>query len=365
MSRSMPILVVGYNARVMACPAYRAGYKVYSLSHYDDLDLLKCVEKNFTFRGDLPTDIRPWLDLVDVDQVVLGSGFEDLDLPASKVLGNDPKIAKNVVNKVLLADKLKKLGLPHPWIYHNKKDLTFPCVAKPIKGGGGVKNFLVRDESMLPEGDEYFFQEYVTGKPLSVSVLSTGKEAMPIALNEVLVGKKWLGQDKEFGYCGNVTPYNTRFKEQMFDIARELMPALKLVGHNGIDFIVNKDGPMVLEVNPRFTGAVDSVELAIEDNLFKAHVDSINGKLNEYKIKRYGIKAILFARRHTVVKGDLLKPMIADVPHIGNVYENGEAICTVMGKGMTRGEAVSDLKQRIGYVKKSLGISHAQTRKAW
>jgi predicted ATP-grasp superfamily ATP-dependent carboligase len=199
-------------------------------------------------------------------------------------------------------------------------------VAKPIKGGGGVKNFLVKDESMLPEGDGYFFQELVAGKPLSVSVLSTGADAMPIAVNEILVGKKWLGQEREFCYCGNVTPYSTRFKEQMFDIARELIPALKLVGHNGIDFIVNNDGPRVLEVNPRFTGAVDSAELALGENLFKAHVDSINGKLRDYKIKRYGIKAIMFARKHTVVKGDLLKPMIADVPQTGNAYENGEAI---------------------------------------
>ncbi|BAI61580.1 conserved hypothetical protein [Methanocella paludicola SANAE] len=353
------VLIVGYNARVMACPAHRAGYKAYSLSHYDDMDLVQCVEKNFTFSGDLPRDIRPWLQQTHAEKVVLGSGFEDIDLPASLVLGNDPKIARNVVNKVWLAEKLRKLGMPHPHIYKNKKDVTFPCVAKPIKGGGGIKNYLVKDASMLPEGDEYFFQEYVTGKPLSVSVLSTGSEAMPICVNEILVGKKWLGQDKEFGYCGNVTPYRTRFEKQMFDIARELIPALGLVGHNGIDFIVNKDGPRILEINPRFTGAVDSAELAIEDNLFKAHVDAIDGKLHEYKIKRYGVKAIMFARKHTVVRGNLLKPMIADVPRKGNVYENGEAICTIMGAGKTRGDAVGRLKERLSYVKKNLDISRS------
>ena len=356
------VLIVGYNARVMACPAHRAGYKVYSLSHYDDLDLLRCVEKNFTFSGDLPTDITPWLDRIDVDHVVLGSGFEDLDIPASIVLGNDPKIAKNVVNKVWLGGKLKKLGIPHPRIFYDKKDLVFPCVAKPIKGGGGVKNYLVKDESALPEGDDYFFQEYVSGKPLSVSVLSTSSEAKPIALNEILVGKKWLGQDREFGYCGNVTPYKTKFQEQMYDIARELIPALGLVGHNGIDFIVNKDGPIVLEVNPRFTGAVDSVELAVMDNLFKAHVDAINGKLGDYSIKRYGMKAIMFARRHTIVKGDLLKPMIADVPPKGSIYDNGEAICTVLGAGDTRGEASGKLKERIRFVKNNLDIPRGKYR---
>lgn len=348
------ILVVGYNARVMACPARRAGYKVYSLSHYDDLDLLRCVEKSFTFSGELPADIRPWLERLEVDYVVLGSGFEGLDLPASLVLGNDPKVARNVIDKVWLAEKLNKLGIPHPDIYKKRSDIVFPCVAKPIRGGGGVKNFLVRDESMLPEDDGYFLQEYVEGRPLSVSVLSTGSDAMPISVNEILVGKKWLGQGREFGYCGNVTPYETRFKRQMFDIARELVPALGLVGHNGIDFIVNKEGPMVLEVNPRFTGAVDSVELATGENLFKAHVDAINGKLREYRMRRYGAKAILFASGHTVVRKSLLKPQIADVPKPGNVYENGEAICTIMGAGETRGEAMRRLKERLGFVKKCL-----------
>jgi len=101
------VFIAGYNARVMACPARRAGYRAYSLSHYDDLDLLRCVDKNFTFSGDLPRDIRPWLEQTDAEKVVLGSGFEDIDLPASLVLGNDPKIARNVVNKVWLAEKLK------------------------------------------------------------------------------------------------------------------------------------------------------------------------------------------------------------------------------------------------------------------
>lgn len=355
------VLIVGYNARVMACPARRAGYKVYSYSHYDDLDLLRCVDKNFTF-GEIPQDIMPMVERLNVDHVVLAAGFEDADVPASKVLGNDPKIAKNVVNKVWLAGKLKELGIPHPRIF-KRDEVEFPCVAKPIKGGGGIKNFLVKDESMMPEEEGvYFFQEYVTGTPLSVSVLSTGKEAMPIALNEILVGKKWLGQEKEFGYCGNVTPYNTKFKEQMYDISRKLIPALGLVGHNGIDFIVNSDGPRVLEINPRFTGAVDSVELATGENLFKAHADAINGKLYEISAKQYGVKAIMFARRHTVVSGDLLKPMIADVPKIGNVYENGEAICTILGQGKTRGAAVDMLKENLRFVKKNLTVSRAHNK---
>jgi predicted ATP-grasp superfamily ATP-dependent carboligase len=346
------VLILGYNTRYIACSARKAGYKVYSVSHYDDLDLLNCVESLATF-DDMPENAEPWLRKYEVDHIVLGSGFEDANIKPSLVLGNDPKIVKKVANKLWLAEKLDKMGISHPRTMDNN-EIRFPCMAKPVRGGGGIKNVIVESESMLPQEDGYFFQEYLEGMPLSVSVLSTRSEAMPIAVNEIMVGKRWLGQCRPFGYCGNATPYATKYKEQMFDIARKLIPELGLVGSNGIDFIVNKDGPHVLEVNARFQGSLDSVELATGQNLFKAHVDAINGKLTEMKIKQFGIKGILFAKRRTLITGSMLAPMVADVPKPGKIYETGEAIVSVMGHGHTRGDAVRMMKDRYRFVKKNV-----------
>lgn len=349
---SESILVLGYNTRYIACSARRAGYKVYSVSHYDDIDLVGCVESLATF-DDMPENVEPWLKKYDVDHVVLGSGFEDADIRPSLVLGNDPRIVKNVANKLWLAEKLETLDISHPHTLE-QDEIRFPCVGKPVRGGGGIKNLFIENKSMMPEEDGYFFQEYLEGMPLSVSVLSTGSEAMPIAVNEILVGKKWLGQLRPFGYCGNVTPYATKFKEQMFDIARKLIPELGLVGSNGIDFIVNKDGPHVLEINARFQGSLDSVEIATGQNLFKAHVDAINGKLTEMKVKQYGMKGIIFATHKTLISGNLKTPMVADIPRPGKIYEAGEAIATIMGSGATRGEAALMMKERRDFVKKNI-----------
>lgn len=346
------VLVIGYNSRVVACSARRAGYKVYSVGHYDDLDLLKCVERQSTFEHH-PEDLKKFLKQFDVDHIVMTAGFEDADVPRSKVLGNDPAIAGNVINKVWLAGKLEDLGIPQPEIF-SRDTVRFPCIAKPIKGGGGHKNFTVLDESMLPSEEEYFLQELVTGKPLSVCAVSTGSEAMPVSLNEILIGKKWLGQELDYAYCGNVTPYITRFKEQMYEIARELLPALGLVGSNGIDFIVNSEGPKVLEINPRFQGSLDAVEIATGENHFRMHVDAIEGKLRPCKIKQYGYRAIFFAGRATKVTGDLMSAGTADVPRIGNEFEKGDAIITVLGCGATRGEAAAMVKDRVRWVKKGL-----------
>ncbi len=346
------VLVIGYNSRVAACSARRAGWEAYSLGHHSDIDLLKCVKKHVCFQEE-PEDLKQYLRQLDVDRVVLGSGFEDADIPASKVLGNDPKIAKNVVDKVWLARKLDALGIPQPELF-DRDNVRYPCIAKPIVGGGGHKNFVVRDESMLPPEDEYFLQELVTGMPLSTCTFSTGSEAIAATVNEILVGKKWLGTDLPYNYCGNVTPYITKFSDEMHAISERLIPELGLVGTNGIDFVVNRDGPKVLEINPRFQGSVDAVELATGENVFQAHVDAINGKLRPFKIRQYGYRAILFAPRPLQVNADLSDAMRADVPPVGTIYKKGDAICTQLGKGRTRGEASSMVREGVRQVKKLL-----------
>ncbi|OPY26958.1 MAG: carbamoyl phosphate synthase-like protein [Methanocella sp. PtaU1.Bin125] len=351
------VLVVGYNSRVAVCSAHRAGWEACSLGHHPDVDLLRCVKKHVQF-DEHPKSLKPYLKQFDVDYVVLGAGFEDADVPASMVLGNDPKVAHKVVDKVWLAKKLDGLGIPQPELFDHD-NVRYPCIAKPIVGGGGHKNFVVRDESMLPPEDEYFLQDLVTGMPLSTCTFSTGSEAVAATVNEILVGKKWLGTELPYNYCGNVTPYVTKFREQMCAISEKLIPELGLIGTNGIDFVVNKDGPKVLEVNPRFQGSVDAVELATDMNVFQAHVDAINGKLYPFRIKRYGYRGIMFATRRTPVGVDLSGPGRADIPPKGTVYNKGDAVCTLLGKGRTRGEASAMVRDNLRQVKAELYASGA------
>jgi predicted ATP-grasp superfamily ATP-dependent carboligase len=206
---------------------------------------------------------------------------------------------------------------------------------------------------MLPVND-YFLKDIINCRPLTVSVLSDSKDAVPVSLNEILVGKKWLGQRLEFGYCGNVTPFKTKHRGEMYGIARKLIPALGLVGSNGIDFMVDEKGPCVLEVNPRFQGSIDTVELATGQNLFKAHVDAIEGRIVPLKVRQFAIKGIVFATRKTVVTGNMLRPMIADVPKPGSVFGPDEAIVTITGSGATRGDASTVLRKNLSFVKKNL-----------
>ena len=348
------ILIISFNARYIASSAKKAGYKVYCISHHFDQDLKRYIDGGICFDEE-PSDIRPYLKNFDFDHVVLGSGFEDANVDRSSVLGNDPKISGKVLNKVWLSEKLDDLNIKQPRIF-NKDNVEYPCIAKPIKGGGGHKNYLVEDRSMLPDENEYFLQEYITGLPLSVSVLSDNEKAKAITLNEILVGRKSLDQIKPFGYCGNVTPYDSKYKDEMFRISERLITELGLVGSNGVDFMINKNGIYVLEVNPRFQGSLESVEMATGCNIFKAHTDAINGKLDEIdiKVRRYGIKGIFFAKKKVMVTGNMCGEKIADIPTPGEIFEEGCAIATTYGSGKSRGEASRDLQKNLRGVKKNL-----------
>jgi predicted ATP-grasp superfamily ATP-dependent carboligase len=146
----------------------------------------------------------------------------------------------------------------------------------------------------------------------------------------------------------------------MHAISERLIPELGLVGTNGIDFVVNRDGPKVLEINPRFQGSVDAVELATGENVFRAHADAVNGKLRPFRIRQYGYRAIMFASRPLHVNADLSHPMRADIPPVGKSYKKGDAICTQLGKGRTRGEAADMVRDGVRQVRKRLCAPRAK-----
>jgi len=61
-------------------------------------------------------------------------------------------------------------------------------------------------------------------------------------------------------------------------LAEELVLEFKLLGSNGVDFLASKKGPVVLEINPRFQGSLDTVEKAMNINLFEAHAGCFRGE---------------------------------------------------------------------------------------
>jgi len=387
----MKILIIGVNTRHIACSARHFGHTVISLDSFGDIDLKSCCEKLliwdmpdlYNFETDMVKSMLVPLikSVLPVDCVVLGPGFEHegnwiREITGSKVqlLNNPTHIINNVSDKVLIAEKLKSLNIPHPYTVPLDSIITpddwkkeYPVVIKPRCGAGGMKNIPVEDKqdliSVLDEikdqKDQYLIQEYVNGIITSVSVISTGKKAVAVAVNEHLAGVKGL-TGMPFAYCGNITPYLGEYNEWMCRIAVDLALQMKLVGSIGVDFIISDNRQVVLEVNPRFQGSIDTVELSTGLNIFQAHYDAFNRILPEIeepigKYKCHSIRAIFFAPEKISISNDISnflthcfkQGIIADIPPEGTIFYENEPIVSYISSGNSKNEVINKARKFI------------------
>jgi predicted ATP-grasp superfamily ATP-dependent carboligase len=368
------IVVIGYSVRYIICSGSRAGYEMYAADAFGDVDTKRCAKKYFLLNPlQLHADIKLLKkEIGKVDGMIIGSGFERADFDflnaedRRKILGNAPEKMKEVANKEWLSSRLDDLGIPHPLTYtggeivegeEKAKHFHYPVVAKPAYGGGGTANFFCNDEKELvrwaKQLPDFLYQEYIKGEHTSVSLISSKREAISVSVNEQLIGLDSLCAPGPFVYCGNISPFVTKISEQMCEVAEELAMKLELIGSNGVDFVVTDDELFVIEVNPRFQGSLDTVELSTGLNLVDAHVKAAKGNLLTERVeaKRYAAKAIVFAKQEGVVMINFDPSGIVDIPEKGRIVKLGEPIATGIGIGDSRESAFAEAMEKVVRIK--------------
>jgi len=384
------ILVIGYSTRNIVCSAKKAGYNAYAIDAFCDTDLRECAAGSKVFDSANEVDIKTIgrekiIELidgfnVDFDGIVLGSGFEMMDLSNHSwaVLNNKPQVMQEVSDKEKFAKRLDSLGVPHPHTYSGIEpgSVEYPVMIKPKYAGGGLFNrmaaseeelYLILDELSglyppLPAKD-MLVQDFVSGTPASVSVLSTGDRALAIAINEQLIGVPWL-TELPFAYCGNITPFETPYAKKMCEMAEELVLEFGLVGSNGVDFIVTDSGPAVIEVNARFQGSMDSVELATGFNVFAAHVKAFGDKLPRVQpvVDQFAARAVVYADRDIVINNQMmsgiLKEHAVDIPDTGYKAHANEPVTSIIATGKNRHDVLDNVRNSVCQVRKSLEVKH-------
>lgn len=142
--------------------------------------------------------------------------------------------------------------------------LDQPYVIKPIDGAGCL-NTLKFDS--LEQTREYLLtlppdarnglvvQPYIDGPPLSISLYLDRHHIELLSINQQLIEQQ--AQQFVFHGCVVNTVTTSQFTEQQaMQLAIEVEQAIAgLSGYVGIDFILSKQGPVVLDINPRLTTA--------------------------------------------------------------------------------------------------------------
>ena len=289
-------------------------------------------------------------DYIDeVDYIIPISGVSPSDLKSKvqkKILGN--------VNVGNIEDKLKfykkiqsEFQTPKTFsvsdideafeINENYPNVQF--ILKPLQGSGGYDVNLLNNESNFQFNDSKFImQEYIQGINLSSSILSN-KNNSKLITNTRLLTLNDYNQKNNFIYSGNILPLTNKIvkndveiNNEMERISKELSKKFKLIGSNGVDYILNENGLYVIEINPRIQGTFECVEKSFGINMLDAHIKACKGELIEIpKAKYYSYKKIIYSPTRNKYQKQVLDN-IYDLPHIGSITEKDEPLLTIIDK---------------------------------
>jgi predicted ATP-grasp superfamily ATP-dependent carboligase len=374
------LLVIGVDSVFVAASAKSAGYNVYVVDYFDDIDLQQtCVayesikrHKNTENHRKVKMNFNPraFLKMAKtlskkhhIDAVLLSSGLDDYDDILCElneivpILGNSPEIIRGARERKKFFDALEKLGVPHPEtvvvenLFEAKKaaaGMGYPVVVKPSKGFGGVGVRLASNPLELEKvfriakiGGDVVVQKLIKGVHASISILAGKRSVQVLSINEQLLGLPSVYQREPFGYCGNIVPLQVAGSifEKCKLIAEKIALHFGLKGSNGIDIVISSDGtPYVIEVNPRFQGTLGCIEKVFGLNLVNAHVKAC--LCDELPVTRpsskFCTRLILYAPNRVITPDLTTLRGIWNIPPPHSIIEKGEPLCSVLTEGENR-----------------------------
>lgn len=181
-----------------------------------------------------------------------------------------PGAVARAADRSALLERLSRAGIPTPpggpaasipEAGALAQRLGYPVVVKPGRGAGGqgVRRVearaglgpALRAARAVEPGLPPLVQAYLPGVAASVSLLLARGELVPLALNRQRVR---FAPDAR--YEGGATPLDHPDREASFAIAAGACRAVGgLRGPVGVDLVLGRRGPVVVEVNPRLTTA--------------------------------------------------------------------------------------------------------------
>jgi predicted ATP-grasp superfamily ATP-dependent carboligase len=141
-------------------------------------------------------------------------------------------------------------------------------LVKPTASAGG-QGIRPLGSDPLEASRRCYYQERIAGP--SVSALFLGLRDRAELLG---VTRQWVGRPgAEFAYVGSVAPWpiSRPILSRLEAIGEVLTRAFALTGLFGIDAILSDGVPWPVEVNPRYTAAVEVLELALGRSLLAEH----------------------------------------------------------------------------------------------
>lgn len=188
------------------------------------------------------------------------------------LLGSRPQAVRIAGSKLATSNALREAGVPCvPAFASDDFDMAGLCVAKPDDGCGceATRRFddLTTARAWIgaqAQPERFVMQPFVDGEPISLSVLACDRGARLLAVNRQHVAMR--GDEFEFTGCEVNALEDT--DGTLADIAQRVVEAIPgLWGYVGIDALLTRAGPLVMEVNPRLTTSYAGLRTTLATNV--------------------------------------------------------------------------------------------------
>lgn len=207
------------------------------------------------------------------------------------VLGSSPPAIRTAGSKWRTARVLERAGVPvvptlrvPPDVARSNggTDWRFPLVLKPDDGVGCEGVELIHGEEELGRvrrsaagRSHRLIQPRLRGVAASVAVLVGPGVALPLA-----VASQRVRIGATFRYSGGEVPIESPLAGRARALAVQACRAIPgLAGYVGVDLILTREGPVVVEVNPRLTTSYLGLRAATRTNLAAAAMRALAGRL--------------------------------------------------------------------------------------
>lgn len=370
----LPFLVVAVTGRALAGSAARAGLPVVVLDLFGDRDTraaagdCRSVKAPTRMRFDgrvLLGAARTLAPPARSAGLVYGAGFEGRgELLAElargrRLYGNDPSALAAVRDPGRFFPLLGRLGIRHPQVRHEPPGDPSGWLVKHAGGAGGAQ---VRFAAGGRPGAGAYFQRFETGRTLSALFLADGRRACIVGLNEQWTAPARPGRPFLYGGAvGGVTlPRGPAARLRAGLDA--LVAATGLVGLNGMDFLLQEQECLVLEVNPRPTATLDLYDQDYPRGLFEWHLRACRGELPRQPARPRAVRAhaVVYATGAGRFSAGLVFPSwCRDLPQPGTRFATGDPICTVHAEGRDPAAAVARLRRRRALIEGGVGSAAA------
>jgi len=172
-----------------------------------------------------------------------GMVFSDVTIVAHTLEG-----ALTALDKRKTSDFCKKLGIRHPRIYTNLKEINSKVIVKPIEGFGtrGVFVFDKIDESHACLLNTHIFQEFIDGQETTHDLYIDSKGKLYVSSRDRLAVI-----DGEVDHCIVRRPY-----QDEMEIFKKIASSGLFWGPLTVQTIRSSEGCFLIEINARLGGGV-------------------------------------------------------------------------------------------------------------